>query len=41
MTACTLYYLIGKFEAAGIIHEITGNKRNQVYGFNALLNIIR
>jgi len=36
----TLYNLIGKFEAAGIIREITGNKRNQVYAFDALLNII-
>ncbi|MFU8861635.1 MAG: Fic family protein [Cyclonatronaceae bacterium] len=36
----TVYSLIGKFEAAGIIREITGNKRNQVYAFDALLTII-
>jgi len=37
----TLYTLVGKFEEAGIIREITGNKRNQVYAFDALLEIIK
>jgi Fic family protein len=37
----TLYNLAKKFEDAGIIREITGQKRNQVYAFNALLEIIK
>lgn len=37
----TLYNLVGKFETAGIIRELTGQKRNQVYAFDALLEIIR
>lgn len=36
----TLYNLARKFEDAGIIREITGNRRNQVYTFDALLEII-
>jgi len=30
-----------KFEKAGIIREITGQKRNQAYAFDALLEIIK
>ncbi len=37
----TLYSLARKFEDAGIIREITGQKRNQVYAFDDLLEIIR
>ncbi len=37
----TLYNLIDKFEAEGIIEEITGNKRNKVYAFGKLLDIIK
>lgn len=37
----TLYNLIEKFETEGIISEITGNKRNKVYAFDALLDIIK
>lgn len=37
----TLYNLARKFEEAGIIREITGNKRNQIYAFDALLDIIK
>lgn len=37
----TLYNLIDKFEEEGIIDEITGNKRNKVYAFPGLLNIIK
>lgn|SRR5690625_328784 len=37
----TLYNLTRKFESAGIIREITGNRRNQVYAFDALLKIIK
>lgn len=37
----TLYNLARKFEDAGIIREITGNKRNQIYAFDALLEIIK
>lgn len=37
----TLYNLARKFEEAGIIREITGQKRNQVYAFDALLDIIK
>lgn len=37
----TLYNLIEKFESDGIISEITGHKRNKVYAFNALLEIIK
>ncbi|MEX0769201.1 MAG: Fic family protein [Balneolaceae bacterium] len=36
----TRYNLIDKFEDAGIISEITGNKRNKVYAFDQLLKII-
>ncbi|NBC27477.1 MAG: Fic family protein [Bacteroidetes bacterium] len=37
----TLYNLIAKFEAEGVIKEITGQKRNKVYAFEGLLEIIR
>ena len=37
----TIYNLTKKFENAGIIREITGQKRNQVYAFDALLDIIK
>ena len=37
----TVYNLIEKFEAQEIIYEITGNKRNKVYAFGTLLDIIR
>jgi len=37
----TLYNLIDKFEAESIIEEITGNKRNKVYAFRDLLEIIK
>lgn len=37
----TIYNLTKKFETAGIIREITGKKRNQVYAFDALLDIIK
>jgi len=37
----TLYNLVGKFEEAGILHEITGNQRNQVYAFDDLLEIVK
>lgn len=37
----TIYNLTKKFETAGIISEITGRKRNQVYAFDALLEIIK
>ena len=37
----TLYSLIDKFEQEGIITEITGNKRNKVYAFGALIDIIK
>jgi Fic family protein len=37
----TIYNLTRKFETAGIISEITGQKRNQVYAFDALLDIIK
>lgn len=37
----TIYNLMKKFESAGIIREITGQKRNQVYAFDALLHIIK
>lgn len=37
----TVYNLIEKFEDQGIIHEITGKKRNKVYAFKELLKIIR
>jgi len=37
----TLYNLIKKFEAEGIIREITGHQRNKVYAFEALLDIIK
>ncbi|MEX0724212.1 MAG: Fic/DOC family N-terminal domain-containing protein [Gracilimonas sp.] len=37
----TLYNLIDKFETEGIIREITGHKRNKVYAFDALLDIIK
>jgi Fe2+ or Zn2+ uptake regulation protein len=37
----TLYNLIDKFEAEGVIREITGQKRNKVYAFEGLLEIIR
>jgi Fic family protein len=37
----TVYNLARKFEDAGILREITGNKRNQVYAFDALLQIIK
>ncbi|MDZ7772863.1 MAG: Fic family protein [Balneolaceae bacterium] len=36
----TLYNLMDKFEEAGIITEITGNKRNKMYAFGELLDII-
>lgn len=37
----TAYNLTKKFETAGIIREITGQKRNQVYAFDALMDIIK
>lgn len=37
----TLYNLIDKFEEEGIIEEITGNKRNKLYAFGELLEIIK
>jgi len=37
----TLYNLVGKFEEAGILREITGNQRNQVYAFDDLLKIVK
>lgn len=37
----TLYNLIDKFEEGGIIEEITGQKRNKVYAFGELLEIIK
>lgn len=37
----TLYNLIDKFEAEGIIREITGHKRNKVYAFDELVEIIK
>jgi len=37
----TIYNLTKKFESAGIIREITGQKRNQIYAFDALLDIIK
>ncbi|MCR9131540.1 MAG: Fic family protein [bacterium] len=37
----TLYTLIDKFEQKQIIKEITGNKRNKVYAFRALIDIIK
>lgn len=37
----TLYTLIEKFEQKEIIKEITGNKRNKVYAFRALIDIIK
>lgn len=37
----TVYNLIEKFESQEIIYEITGNKRNKVYAFRELLNIIK
>src|SRR6056297_3214837 len=37
----TIYNLMKKFEKAGIIREITGQKRNQAYAFDALLEIIK
>lgn len=37
----TLYNLIDKFEEEGIIDEITGHKRNKVYAFGELLEIIK
>lgn len=37
----TLYNLIDKFEEEGIVTEITGNKRNKVYAFGELLEIIK
>ena len=37
----TIYNLTKKFEKAGIIREITEQKRNQVYAFDDLLDIIK
>ncbi|MEX0719047.1 MAG: Fic/DOC family N-terminal domain-containing protein [Candidatus Paceibacterota bacterium] len=37
----TMYNLIDKFAAQGIIREITGHQRNKVYAFDALLDIIK
>lgn len=37
----TIYNLTKKFETAGIIREITGQKRNQVYAFDALLDMLK
>jgi Fic family protein len=37
----TVYNLIGKFEAQEIVHEITGNRRNKVYAFRKLIDIIQ
>jgi len=37
----TIYNLMKKFESAGILREITGQKRNQVYAFDVLLEIIK
>jgi Fe2+ or Zn2+ uptake regulation protein len=40
-SAQTVYNLIGKFEKAGILKEISGYKRNRVYAFDQLLHILR
>jgi Fic family protein len=37
----TIYNLVEKFETEEIIYEITGNKRNKVYAFSTLLEIIK
>lgn len=37
----TLYNLVEKFEEAGILREITGNQRNQVFAFDELLEIVK
>lgn len=37
----TVYSLIEKFEDQEIVYEITGNKRNKVYAFRKLIDIIR
>jgi Fic family protein len=37
----TIYNLFGKFTKAGIIKEVSGRKRNKIYIFNQLLEILK
>jgi Fic family protein len=40
-SAQTIFNLIGKFEKAGILKEISGYKRNRIYAFEKLLRILK